>query len=292
MKDKYFAVPNPVWVCTADDKKCQTRNSTDANTCSSCGSERAKGYWNFLRVDVMRRNEDGSEEKVGEYERNYGSFYSTFCPFKQDDREYALISHTYTGTCVIELPSCKHVAGACEWENAGFCPTGFYVPEPSTDEEIEKDDRDEDDDRYPDAEYRKNMNGQFGFVCGCVWGDDSGGWKLEFVDLSRLSEGKFTQSAKFGYLELPSNISGSELHKAIRIRGSHQGEQFIEIRRDQDFSFRLETDPLFEKTREGVITKYAERMKRLFSLDDAEDKPEIIRRWLRAFAEEIQDVEP
>ena len=59
MKDKYFAVPNPVWVCTADDNKCQTRNSTDATTCSSCGSERAKGYWNYLRVDVMRRNEDG-----------------------------------------------------------------------------------------------------------------------------------------------------------------------------------------------------------------------------------------
>ena len=51
----------------------------------------------------------------------------------------------------------------------------------------------------------------FGFVSGCVWGDDSS-WKLQYLDLSRINEGVFRREERFGYLELPDNVS---LHQAI-----------------------------------------------------------------------------
>lgn len=46
--------------------------------------------------------------------------------------------------------------------------------------------------------------GDFGFVAGCIWGDDLT-WKIERLDLSRVAEGKITRSAKFGSVDMPSN---------------------------------------------------------------------------------------
>lgn len=46
---------------------------------------------------------------------------------------------------------------------------------------------------------------KFGFVSGCVWGDDSG-WKLQFIDLSEAEKGIIKRDDRFGYLELP-NVS-------------------------------------------------------------------------------------
>lgn len=47
---------------------------------------------------------------------------------------------------------------------------------------------------------------KFGFVAGCVWGDDSGGWKLQFLDLSKADQGIVTRDERFGYLELPVGV--------------------------------------------------------------------------------------
>ncbi len=226
LRKKYFAVAHPArWKC----EKCSHDNvPTDfksAGTCSGCG-ERSR-TWSQLDVHVMRRNPEGVEEKIGEYQRNYSTLYETFFPFAQGDKEYALISHMYTGTCVIELPSCKHVCGECEWKNHGFCPTGFYVPS------VEGDPEDRDDDE-PDP-----VQGRFGFVCGCVWGDDSS-WKIEFLDLSKLSEGKFDRSARFGYVELPG--SASDLWKSIRVYGPHDEEKTrwtIRITATEDFPLTM-----------------------------------------------------
>ena len=51
----------------------------------------------------------------------------------------------------------------------------------------------------------------FGFVSGCVWGDDSS-WKIQYLDLSRIEEGIVKRDERFGYIELPPSLS---LKKAI-----------------------------------------------------------------------------
>ena len=52
----------------------------------------------------------------------------TFEPFRQDDRNYALISPNYTATSVMNLQTGEIIAGE-EPHAAGFCPVGFYVPD-------------------------------------------------------------------------------------------------------------------------------------------------------------------
>lgn len=135
------------------------------------------GCWDYLNVDIFKK-----EEKIGEYQRNYSSMYRTFHPFEQNGKQYALYSKDYTATRVMELPSCKDICGE-EEDSCGFCPVDFYVP--------------------------KEAQGQFGFVAGCVWGDDSS-WKIEFLDLSKISEGIFKREDRFGYIELPYNQSLKE----------------------------------------------------------------------------------
>ena len=115
--------------------------------------DNGKGYWNYLKVGVFQ-----DDIKIGVYIRNYSSLYNTFAPFQQDGKDYAIYSPSYTCTRVMELPSCKAVGGE-EPKPNGFCPVELYVP------------------------WEKN-DGMYGFVSGCVWGDDSGGWKLEYLDLS------------------------------------------------------------------------------------------------------------
>lgn len=127
-----------------------------------------------------------TETKIGSYRRNYSSMLRTWCPFTQDGKDYALYSDHYVATSVMSLPDCKNVVTEPLHSN-GFCPADFYVPE--------------------------GVNGQFGFVAGCVWGDDSS-WKIEFLDLSKISEGIIKREYKFGYIELPS---GRDLCDVISI---------------------------------------------------------------------------
>src|SRR5215471_20205604 len=46
----------------------------------------------------------------------------------------------------------------------------------------------------------------FGFVAGCIWGDDSS-WKIEFLDLSAIANGVIKRDARFGYIEMPEGMS-------------------------------------------------------------------------------------
>jgi hypothetical protein len=46
----------------------------------------------------------------------------------------------------------------------------------------------------------------FGFVAGCIWGDDSS-WKIEFLDLSEIASGVIKRDARFGYIEMPDRMS-------------------------------------------------------------------------------------
>jgi hypothetical protein len=46
--------------------------------------------------------------------------------------------------------------------------------------------------------------GDFGFVWGCIWGDD-GSWKLQHLDLSHIRKGVVRRDERFGYLELATH---------------------------------------------------------------------------------------
>lgn len=145
------------------------------------------GCWDKLLVSVHQEDDDGVDTIVGTYKRNYSCLYNTFHPFQKGDKWYALYSKDYQTTSVMELPSCKHLADGPE----AFCPVDFYVPQ-GRDLNM--------DGSLP--EYEKNA-GTFGFVSGCIWGDDSGGWKAEFLDLSKIEEGVLVQDGRLGYFELP-----------------------------------------------------------------------------------------
>ena len=191
------------------------------------------GAWHGLRVGVFRH--DGSAEvQVGEYERNYPSLLRTFAPFRAGDRELALYSPDYTCTRLLELPSCRDLGGE-EPADGGFCPVDFFVPY-FIDLEYRVGDA-------PPRRYRRQMPKPeelaprtvavtwpavadrpartteeyhtpvsaltyhpFGFVAGCVWGDDSS-WKVQFLDLSRAAEGVLQREERFGYLELPDEVT-------------------------------------------------------------------------------------
>jgi hypothetical protein len=82
-----------------------------------------EGVWSTLFAEVVRSS-DGSV--VGPYERNYPTLFNTFCPFAQAGREFALSSSDYTGTRVMELPSCRDLGG--EGRSADcFCPVVYVV---------------------------------------------------------------------------------------------------------------------------------------------------------------------
>lgn len=213
--------------------------------------------WNHHRVGVFQ-----DEVLIGEYVRNYGNFYNTFCPFELDGRWYALYSKDYTCTRVMSLPECVDLGGE-EPHTHGFCPTDYYVPQVCVREGTHEGDPKPlvanhdaktwakiveeggykhyywpDDSKGLGHTHLKEAFVQavqashalydawalrhpfvtkyapWGFVAGCVWGDDSS-WKIEFLDLSGVDKGMLKREARFGYIELPDGIN---LKDAIDVR--------------------------------------------------------------------------
>lgn len=82
---------------------------------------------------------------------------------------------------------------------AGFCPVGFFVPDwlDVHDGSV-----------IPGSEYWNSddewPSGEFGFVWGCVWGDDSS-WKVQHLDLTGIQSGVIRRDARFGYVELATD---------------------------------------------------------------------------------------
>lgn len=153
--------------------------------------ESTKGTWNTLRVEVM----DETMRVIVTYDRNHPSLYQTFEPFRQGDGLFALISTDYTATSVIDLRTGEIVASE-EPSPSGFCPVGFYVPDwwDVNDGSI-----------IPGSSHwtedNENPRGDFGFVWGCVWGDDSS-WKVQYLDLTQIKNGKILRDERFGYIKL------------------------------------------------------------------------------------------
>ncbi len=135
------------------------------------------GTWNTVHVDVL----DGDAVIAG-YDRNY-SMLQTFEPFRQGDRMFALISTHYTATSVMDLRTSEIIAAEEPAPN-GFCPVGFYVPDWWDLHDGTK---------LPGSMHWRPADdewpiGDFGFVWGCVWGDDSS-WKVQYLDLSSVRDG-------------------------------------------------------------------------------------------------------
>jgi len=146
------------------------------------------GCWDINEVSIYQKFDNGEEKKIGEYKRMYSNMFNTFHPFMQDGKWFALYSDDYTRTGVLELPSCKEIAGE-KGHSKGFCPVDYYVPYDH--EEL--------------TECGPHFCGKFGFIAGCVWGDDSS-WKIQYLDLSQIQQGKLKRDDRFGYIEMPDSV--------------------------------------------------------------------------------------
>jgi len=152
------------------------------------------GAWSSTLVDVFLRVGAGLEPMCS-YERNHAMF-QTFEPFRQGGRDLALVSRDYRKTAVLDLVSGEIVAEEELTGRGEFCPAGFYVPDwwDLNDGSVIPGSRHwTADEEWP--------TGDFGFVWGCVWGDDSS-WKVQYLDLRRVGEGVILRDERFGYVEL------------------------------------------------------------------------------------------
>ncbi len=154
------------------------------------------GTWDSTRVEVFRRSLPTDDiQRICEYERNY-AMLQTFEPFRQGNREFAMISRDYTRAAVLDLATGAMIA---EEDPGGFCPVGFYVPDwwdVNDDSKLPGSEHWCADDEWP--------VGDFGFVWGCCWGDDSS-WKVQYLDLTRVQQGVIGRDERFGYLELATS---------------------------------------------------------------------------------------
>jgi hypothetical protein len=182
------------------------------------------GVWDSTVVEVLRRN-GPALERVAEYVRDY-SMLSTFEPFRQGERELALISRDYTKTAVLDLVSGEVIAEETESvPGGGFCPVGFYVPDwwDVHDGSI-----------IPGSEFwdsdREWPTGDFGFVWGCHWGDDSS-WKVQHLDLRRVQEGIIARDERFGYVKLATRAYQSPCVASPPVDGPSPPPDFIQVQR-------------------------------------------------------------
>lgn len=65
--------------------------------------DRGPGVWKTARVHVFEDDGAGTRQ-IGSYDRNHAGWCeSTFAPFAQDDRWYALYAPDYTATLAFDL---------------------------------------------------------------------------------------------------------------------------------------------------------------------------------------------
>ena len=201
--------------------------------------ERRPNEWKGLKIGVFKV-ENNVEKQVGEYERNYSSLFNTFFHFQQNGKDFALYSPDYTVTRVMELPTCKDIGGE-EPNSYGFCPVDYFIPT-YIEQEITSVTKGSMGTKNTEIKKMRVNNPQeivltefanttpftnfntgeecetvvtyrpltsllyssFGFVAGCIWGDDSS-WKIQYLDLSEAEKGIIRREERFGYLELAEN---------------------------------------------------------------------------------------
>lgn len=162
------------------------------------------GCWDIMNVDIFMNDENGSEIQIGSYERNYTTLYKTFIPFTKNGKDYALYSRDYTATRVMSLPDCIDIGGE-EPDAIGFCPVEYFVPAyDDFEDKICNYEKSEDDNKKI---LNEKVIGHFGFIAGCIWGDDSS-WKVQYLDLSNIENGIIKRdNSLLGYSALLPNKS-------------------------------------------------------------------------------------
>lgn len=204
--------------------------------------ENGPGVWNSTKIEIYR-----NDILIGEYIRNYSNYAElTFYPFKKDNEWYALYSAEYTTTQVMKL----HEDRIEDWCGGtrnlnGFCPVEIYVPHyitsihnyMSNEQKVDFESYYIDCD-YTESEFQSELLGpdfskdeymNFGFMCGCVWGDDSS-WKIRYVDLSKISEKQLIISEKFGYWPMPKNLT---LKQCINMDCWEPNHQWISLTKEE-----------------------------------------------------------
>lgn len=200
---------------------------------TKCTSIEAKpGTWSSTKVEVFQGRTYDKVKKIGEYVRMYPNYAKeTFCPFLIQGEWYALYSANYTATRVAKLTETEFVDWCGEeGRSSGFCPTDFYVPRYKLCKGVlpngVKYDSLTFDNEYSEGEMTEYFNYQgdpgeqyegefwtdYGFLSGCIWGDDSS-WKLRFIDLSEVPNKVLKIDERFGYFELPD---GLKLRQCVR----------------------------------------------------------------------------
>lgn len=197
------------------------------------------GVWQSLKVSIYR-----DENLVGEYIRNYGDFGPmTFFPFQIGNDWYALYSASYTATRVMKIHE-DRIEDWCGEEavSHGFCPVEYYIPRynimkgtveisgkvnefTTCGVDTEYENIEEFIAEWKDPNFVETQFCNFAFMCGCVWGDDTS-WKLRYIDLSQIPDKVLTISEKFGYWELPGNMT---LRKCINMSGWEPDHPWIEL---------------------------------------------------------------
>lgn len=222
----------------------------DAYFVRSTRVETGPHTWDTARIEVLTRTPQGlSETPCVRWDRDHAPFH-TFEPFRQGDRALALISRSYTQSAVIDLVSGEILAEEEDVPGVeGFCPVGFYVPDWW---DVH------DDSIVPGSEYWSASNesprGDFGFVWGCVWGDDSS-WKLQLLDLRDVQRGVLRREARFGYLPVATHDWVSPCFDAARTLADAPSAPppFLSLSWDGAPAVRVRTDLRFDLTR-GAVT--------------------------------------
>jgi len=193
----------------------------------------APGQWQTVHVDVL----DG-EKVVASYDRNY-AMLQTFEPFRQGNQFFALVAPNYTATSVLDLHTGKIIASE-EPSPTGFCPVGFYVPDwwDVHDGHVLPGEL-----RWK-ADYEWPSDGDFGFVWGCLWGDDSS-WKVQYLDLSEIRHGRIRREERFGYLRLATrpDVVGKAFIRLLSWEGKRKVEFAVEETYDLSTGERIDEKP-------------------------------------------------
>lgn len=174
------------------------------------------GQWDSNVVTVYQKlSEDAVPVSVGSYRRDYHSYVEqTFCPFSTGDGTwYALYSHDYNTLSLARLTGgFTHLHSLDDQ----FCPVEIGVPFIYEVKNVDGEWRTEEVgwdakemqrqlDKFSGLSCEGNhriRHADFGFYSGCVWGDDSS-WKLRFVDLRQVAEGKIVFDDKpLGYFPM------------------------------------------------------------------------------------------
>lgn len=164
-----------------------------------------KGTWDVRDCEILR---DGNV--IGAFRYGYsGGIQHIFCPFQYKEQWYCLYATSYMALSLGRLTDkLEHIDSTAD----EFCPVEAAVPFHYFNHAGWERSGSDSDKEYIfhsyewDADYGEPHEfagwADFGFFCGCHWGDDTS-YKLRFIDLRAIAEGKLLIDDKpLGYFDM------------------------------------------------------------------------------------------